>query len=224
MSAGGIILVTGFGPFGPYAVNPSEELAKAVGGQHVGSCTVRSVILPAHRTEACARLAPILDELEPRAILHLGLAAGRARIALERVALNVLDYRLPDADGAQPHDEPCVPGGPVGHWSRLPLDALVDALTVQGIPAYVSDTAGTYLCNQVMYWTLHELARCGSAALAGLIHVPLLPSMVAAAKTDQPSMDFPLMLRAVEVTLDVVARHATGASDRGDPSRAGRQD
>jgi len=211
MLAHRVVLVTGFAPFGPYAVNPSEELAKAVDGRLAGSCTVRSVILPVHRAETCAPLGPILDDIRPRAIVHLGLAAGRARIALERVALNVLDYRLPDADGEQPHDEPCVPGGPVAHRSRLPLDAILDALTVQGIPAYVSDTAGTYLCNHVMYWTLHELERRRSTALAGLIHVPLLPAMVAAARTDEPSMDFPLMLRAVEIALGVIARHAAPA-------------
>lgn len=199
-----IILVTGFAPFGPYAVNPSAELAKAVDGRRVGSCAVRSLVLPVHHAEACLRLAPVLAEGDLRAILHLGLAAGRTRVALERVALNVLDYRLPDAEGYQPHDQPCVADGPAAYWSRLPLDAILEALTARGIPAYVSDTAGTYLCNQVLYWTLHELARRGSPARAGLIHVPLLPSMVATAGTDEPSMDFPLMLRAVETALELL--------------------
>jgi pyroglutamyl-peptidase len=205
MAGEAVILVTGFRPFGPHAVNPSEELAKAVDGRRIASCAVRGVVLSVDHAAACGQMAALLDETDPRTILHLGLAPGRARLALERVALNVLDFPLPDAEGCQPHDLPCVPGGPAAYWSRLPLPALLAALLARGIPAYVSDTAGTYVCNQVMYWTLHELDRRGTSLPAGLIHVPLLPAMVAAGEVDLPSMDFGLELRAVEVVLEVLA-------------------
>jgi pyroglutamyl-peptidase len=206
MAGEAVILVTGFRPFGPYAVNPSEELAKAVDGRRIAPWAVRGTVLPVDHAEACRQVAALLDEADPRAILHLGLAPGRARLALERVALNVLDFRLPDAEGRQPHDLPCVPGGPVAYWSRLPLPAMLEALLARGIPAYVSDTAGTYLCNQVMYWTLHELDRRGASLPAGFLHVPLLPGMVAAAGVDLPSMDLGLMLRALDAVLEVLAR------------------
>ena len=212
MSKEPVILLTGFEPFGPHKVNPSGEIARALDGHTVSGVVVRSLILPVHQTQATAALERVLDTLDPLAILQLGLAAGRMRIALERAALNVLDYPMPDAEGAQPHNRPCVPGGPAAYWSRLPLDAILGTLTAEGIPACVSNTAGTYLCNQVMYWTLHRLAERGALTPAGFIHLPLLPSMVAATGTDEPSMDLPLMWRAVEVALAVVARAAGAAA------------
>lgn len=201
-----VIVVTGFGPFEPHASNPSEGLAKAVDGRQVGACLVRGAVLPVHHHEAGREAARLIDELDPVAVLHLGLAAGRARVALERVAVNVMDYEVPDAAGFRATGEPCVGDGPAAYLSTLPLGALLAALTADGIPAYVSSTAGTYLCNQTMYTTLHRLARTGRAIPAGFVHVPLTPAMVAATGLDQPSMDAAVMLRAVEVALGVLAR------------------
>lgn len=200
------ILLTGFEPFGPYAVNPSGEIAKSFDGREAGDCRVRSIVLPVHHAEAAARVARAMAEGAPVAVVHLGLAGGRARIALERVALNVMDYELPDVSGYRATGEPCVPGGPAAYPSTLPLEAMLHALIAVGIPAYLSNTAGTYLCNQTMYTTRHAIERAGKGPAAGFIHLPLLPSMVAHSGLDQPSMDLPLMLRAVEVCLGVVAR------------------
>ncbi len=200
-----IILVTGFEPFGAHAVNPSEGLAKAVDGRQVGACAVRSLVLPVHHASADARMAGALEELEPGAVVHLGLAAGRARIAVERVAINVMDYEIPDTRGLQPRGEACIAGGPEAYFSTLPVDAIVEALRGAGVPAYLSNTAGTYVCNRTLYGTLHALARSGRPTGAGLIHLPLLPAMVADGAADQASMDFPLMLRAVETALDAIA-------------------
>jgi pyroglutamyl-peptidase len=201
-----VILVTGFEPFGAHPVNPSEELAKAVDGRQVGACVVRGAVVPVHHAEAGRRAARLVHELDPVAVLHLGLAAGRARIALERVAVNVMDYEIPDASGFRAAGQPCAADGPAAYVSTLPLDAVLAALTVEGVPAYVSSTAGTYLCNQTMYSTLHLLAGRGRSIPAGFVHLPLTPAMVAAAGVDEPSMDASLMLRAVEVTLGVIAR------------------
>ena len=201
-----MILVTGFEPFGGHPSNPSEEIAKSVDGRVIGGLTVRAAILPVHHVEAGRAAARLLGEHDPLAVLHLGLAAGRARLALERVAVNVMDYDTPDNAGYRAHDEPCVPGGPPAYFATLPLDAILSALTAEGIPAYVSNTAGTYLCNQTMYTTLHALAQRRHPARAGFIHLPLLPSMVAAGGLEQPSMDASLMVRAVEVALGVVTR------------------
>jgi pyroglutamyl-peptidase len=201
------ILLTGFEPFGPYAVNPSGEIAKTLDGRDVGDCRVRAVVLPVHHADAASIVARAMAESPPVAVVHLGLAGGRARIALERVALNVMDYELADVSGYRASGEPCVPGGPPAYLSTLPLPAMLHALIALGIPAYLSNTAGTYLCNQTMYTTRHAIARAGEGGPpAGFIHLPLLPSMVAASGLDQPSMDLPLMLRAAEVCLGVVAR------------------
>jgi pyroglutamyl-peptidase len=199
-----MILVTGFEPFGPYVVNPSGELAKAVDGRQIGGSDIRGAVLPVHHAHARGRILALLDELRPTAVLNLGLAAGRARIGLERIAVNVLDYPIPDNSGRKILDEPCVAGGPAGYVSTLPIRPILDALTREGIPATVSDSAGTYLCNQTMYATLHALAERNLPVKAGLMHLPLLPVMVAASGLDEPSMHFGLMLRAVEVALEVL--------------------
>src|SRR5215471_12304718 len=212
-----VFLVTGFEAFGPHLVNPSEALAKTVDGRRFGACVTRSAVLPVHHAEARARVDALIDELAPAVIVHLGLANGRARIALERVALNVMDYAIPDNAGRRLVNEPCVPGGPSAYLSTLPLLSILAALLGEAIPAYISNTAGTFLCNQTLYGTLHSLARCperGGGARriprAGFIHLPSLPAMVAASGVDEPSMDLSVMARALEVTLDLLAREDHG--------------
>jgi pyroglutamyl-peptidase len=200
-----IVLLTGFEPFAGAGVNPSAEVAKRLDGRGVGGLEVRSAILPVHHLTAAAAIHDLLDAVEPRAIVQLGLASERSQIALERVAINVMDYSIPDNEGFQARDEACVPGGPAAYFSTLPLRAMLAALHGAGVPAYLSDTAGTYLCNFVMYSTLHALAARHDPPIAGFVHLPLLPSMVAAGSALQPSMDLGLMLRGVEVALETLA-------------------
>ncbi len=203
-----LILVTGFERFADHAANPSEELAKAVDGRTVSGVVIRGACLPVRHDEAAAAVIELLETLEPCAALHLGLAAGRARIALERIAVNVMDFAIPDNAGHRATGEPCVPDGPAAYLTTLPLRAMLDALTADGIPAYVSDTAGTYLCNLTLYRSLHAVTRTGGGTRVGFMHLPALPSMVAASGLDQPSMDLPLMLRAVETALRVIVADA----------------
>ena len=198
------ILLTGFEPFDGDAVNPSGEVAKQLDGRLVGGCVVRSVILPVQHEAARAVVAPLLGGPGLVAVVHLGLAGGRARVSLERVAVNVMDYSRPDAHGQVLRDVPCVADGPAAYFSTLPLRAMLAALAAEGIPAAISNTAGTYLCNVISYTTLHALARRGLPVPAGFVHLPFLPSMVAAHGLEEPSMDLPVMTRAVEVALPPV--------------------
>lgn len=199
------LLLTGFEPFDGDAVNPSGEVAKQLDGQTVGGCVVRGVILPVQHESARAVVAPRLDAPGLAAVVHLGLAGGRARISLERAALNVMDYTRPDARGRVLRDVACVADGPAAYLATLPLREMLAALTAEGIPAHVSNTAGTYLCNDISYTTLHALARSRRSVPAGFIHLPFLPSMVTAHNLEEPSMDLPLMVRAVEIALRSVA-------------------
>lgn len=201
-----MILLTGFEPFGIYAENPSADVAKALDGRTVGAGLVRSAVLPVDHARAAVRVAELVDELAPDAIVHLGLAGARARIALERVAVNVMDFEIADNAGYRAAGEPCVAGGPAAYFSTLPLGPILEALTADGVPAYVSASAGTYLCNQTFYTTRHLLEARGARTPAGFIHLPLSPSMVVATGLDQPSMDVPLMIRAVEIALRVIAQ------------------
>ena len=195
------ILLTGFEPFDGDSVNPSGEVAKRLDGKVIGDCVVRSVILPVQHEAARAVVAPLLEAPGLVAVVHLGLAGGRARISLERVAVNVMDYSRPDAHGQVLSDVACVEGGPAAYLSTLPLREILSALTAEGIPASISNTAGTYLCNDILYTTLHALTRRGLSISAGFIHLPFLPSMVTAHNIEDPSMDLPMMIRAVEIAL-----------------------
>ena len=195
------LLLTGFEPFDGDSVNPSGEVAKQLDGRVIGDAVVRSVILPVQHEAARARVAPLLDAPELAAVVHLGLAGGRARVSLERVAVNVMDYSRPDAHGQVLSGVACVEDGPAAYFSTLPLRAMLAAVTAEGIPAAISNTAGTYLCNDISYTTLHALARRGLAIPTGFIHLPFLPSMVSAHALEEPSMDLPLMVRAVEIAL-----------------------
>lgn len=196
------LLLTGFEPFDGDSVNPSGEVAKQLDGRMIGDCVVRSVILPVQHEAARAMVAPRLEAPGLAAVVQLGLAGGRARISLERLAVNVMDYSRPDAHGRTLSDVACVEGGPAAYLSTLPLRAMLAALTAEGIPAAISNTAGTYLCNDTFYTTCHALARLGRSAIpAGFVHLPFLPSMVSAHSLEEPSMDLPLMTRAVEIVL-----------------------
>jgi len=194
-------LLTGFEPFDGDSVNPSGEVAKQLDGRVIGDAVVRSVILPVQHEAARARVAPLLDAPELAALVHLGLAGGRARVSLERVAVNVMDYSRPDAHGQVLSGVACVDDGPAAYFSTLPLRALLAALTAEGIPATISNTAGTYLCNDISYTTLHALTCRGRSIPTGFIHLPYLPSMVSAHALEEPSRDLPLMVRAVEIAL-----------------------
>ena len=198
------ILVTGFLPFAGDTANPSEELAKAAEGRVVADHAVRSLVLPVQHEAVSEIMRPALDAEGLAAVIHLGLAAGRARLSLERVAVNVMDYGIPDARGEVRRDEPCVVDGPVAYASTLPLRAVLDELVADGIPAHLSYTAGTYLCNYTLYTTLHALARRRRAIPAAFIHLPLLPAMVASRGLEEPSMDLAVMVRALETVLRVI--------------------
>ena len=195
------ILLTGFEPFDGDTINPSGEVAKQLDGKVIGDCMVRSVILPVQHEAARAVVAPLLEAPGLTSVVHLGLAGGRARVSLERVAVNVMDYSRPDAHGQVLRDVACVEGGSAAYFSTLPLREMLAALTAEGIPAAISNTAGTYLCNDVSYTTLHALAQRGLTIPAGFVHLPFLPSMVVAHGLEEPSMDLPVMARAIEIAL-----------------------
>ena len=200
-----VILVTGFEPFDGASVNPSAEVAKRLDGRRLGGAAIRGAVLPVHHVDAAEAVAGLLDAHDPAAVVHLGLAGERTQIALERIAINLMDYSIPDNAGWQACDEPCIAGGPAAYWSTLPLRPMLEAVHAAGVPAYLSATAGTYLCNFVMYTTLHTLGGRSEPPPAGFIHLPRLPSMVAPGNPGEPSMDLGLMLRGVEAALEAAA-------------------
>ncbi|STW08470.1 pyrrolidone-carboxylate peptidase [Klebsiella grimontii] len=157
------VLITGFEPFGGEAVNPSWEVVKRLDGAIIAGQPVVARQLPCVFGDALTALNAALDELKPVLTLAIGQAGGRVDITVERVAINVDDARIPDNKGLQPIDVPIVAGGPAAYFSTLPIKAIVTALRSKGIPASVSQTAGTFVCNHVMYGLLHSLRHRSGA-------------------------------------------------------------
>ncbi len=181
------LLLTGFEPFGGEPINPSWQVAQALHGQTVAGARVQALCLPCAFGSALQALGEALQAVQPALVLCLGQAQGRCDFSLERVAINVDDARIADNAGACPIDQPVVPGGPAAYFSSLPIKAMVAALRAAGLPASVSQTAGTYVCNHVFYGLMHELARANTPALrdpgpacrGGFMHLPLLPEQAA---------------------------------------------
>ena len=157
------VLLTGFEPFGGETVNPSWVAVQAVAREWSGPEEIIPVQLPVVFDDSIDRA---IAEHSPDLVVSVGQAGGFATIELERVAINVQDARIPDNSGAQPTDEPVVEGGPAAHFSSLPIKAAVAAVRAAGIPASVSQSAGTYTCNHVFYRLRHLGAH------GGFVHVP----------------------------------------------------
>ncbi len=171
------ILVTGFEPFGGQSLNPSWEVARALHGLTLEGAQVMSVQLPCVFAQALPALQQALAQHRPGIVLALGQAEGRCDFSVERVAINVMDARIPDNAGAQPIDVPVIEGGTAAYFSTLPIKSLVAGLRAAGFPASVSQTAGTFVCNQVFYALQHTLA--GQGVHSGFVHLPLLPEQAA---------------------------------------------
>ncbi|WP_454043762.1 pyroglutamyl-peptidase I [Cellulosimicrobium sp. Marseille-Q8652] len=167
------VLVSGFEPFGGDDTNPSWETARALaerGDELVGDDVV-AVRLPCTFDGAWPVLEEAIRAHDPSVVVALGLAGGARAIRLERVAIDVVDARIPDNAGAAPVDEPVVDDGPVAYWSGLPLKGALAALRAEQIPAEVSSTAGTYVCNATFYRLMHHAAGAPGVR-AGFVHVP----------------------------------------------------
>ena len=190
------MLLTGFAPFGGEAVNPSWQAVRALDGQMVEGHRIVTAELPCEFDASLPVLWRALRKAEPKVAIAVGLAGGRNGISLERIAINLIDARIPDNAGAQPVDVPVLRGGAAAFFSTLPLKASLLALREADIAAHVSQTAGTYVCNQVFYALMHALRRCRNTR-AGFVHVPWLPEQAAA--HGQPGMPLGQMTRALDI-------------------------
>ena len=159
------------------------------------------MVLPVVCREAANRLLEAVERERPDAVVMLGIAAKRDKITPERLAVNVDDYRIPDNAGNQPCDEPIVPDAPAAYFSTLPIRRMVEAIAAAEVPAEISNTAGTYLCNHVFYALLHHTAERRVDCRAGFVHIP---QMAEAAAEGAPSLPLEALVRGVRAALETL--------------------
>ena len=212
------VLLTGFEPFGGQSLNPSWEVARALHGLQIQGAQVTAVQLPCVFAQALPALQQALAQHRPDIVLALGQAEGRCDFSVERVAINLQDAGIPDNAGAQPVDEPVIADGPAAYFSTLPIKALVAGLKGAGFPSSVSQTAGTFVCNQVFYALQHMLV--GQGVHSGFMHLPLLPEQAARwSGPTLPSWPVSLQIAGVQQALQLLVicrQQGRGDSDIAD--------
>ncbi|GAA0490502.1 pyroglutamyl-peptidase I [Streptomyces sp. NPDC046215] len=199
------VLLTGFEPFDGESVNPSWQAVRAVADTPPAGIDITAVQLPCVFGAALDTLREAVTRTDPDLVLCVGQAGGRPDLTVERVAVNIDDARLPDNAGARPVDEPVVPGGPAAYFATLPVKRCVAALREAGLPASVSQTAGTFVCNHVFYGLMHLAATERPALRGGFVHVPYAPGQV----TDRalPSLPVAVTAEGLRVITVTAARH-----------------
>jgi pyroglutamyl-peptidase len=212
-----IILLTGFEPFNKESVNPSWEAVSALQGWHEGDFVVETRELPCVFGLANKIMHQAVEELQPSIVIAVGQAGGRVDLSVERVAINLDDAPIPDNMRRQPVDQRIAGNGPAAYFSTLPIKAIVHALREVGLPASVSHSAGTFVCNHVFYGLMHQAAEWGTTMRAGFIHIPYLPQQ-AAAHPGTASMTLRDMIEGLRIAIrttlavDVDVREAGGVT------------
>lgn len=211
------VLLTGFEPFDKEALNPSWEAVRALDGWRCEGAAVHACRISCVFGAALAELDAAIDELQPQLVFGIGQAGGRSEITPERIAINVDDGRICDNAGCQPIDVPVVAGAPAAYFSSLPIKAIVRDLRAAGIPAVVSNTAGTFVCNHLFFGLMHRIAtRPVPGIRGGFIHIPYLPEQ-AARFPGAPSMALDTIVAALRIAI------ATALAVREDVRESGGQ-
>lgn len=201
------ILVTGFDPFGGEKINPSIETVKRLPGEIAGAKIIKLEI-----PTVCGKSVEVIEEAiiryDPDVILSIGQAGGRADISVERIGINMDDFRIPDNEGGKRTDEPIDPQGPDAYFVRVPVKAMVEHIRERNIPASVSNTAGTFVCNHVIYGVCRLIDVKYPDKRSGFIHIPYLPEQ-ALDKRNTPSMSQELMVEAISAAIEAIVEACT---------------
>ena len=205
------VLVTGFGPYGVTPTNPAGLAAEALDGRSIGNAKIVGRIVSGAYFESISATIRAIDEFQPELLIMLGEFPGRAMVTVERLAQNLNDcarYGLADTAGVVLGGEPTVPDGPVAYYSTAPVRAMVLAMRRAGVPADVSDAAGTFVCNHLMYGMLHHIASNDLPIRAGWIHLPQLPSVAALERNlGVPSMSVETAVAGVAAGIEAALQH-----------------
>lgn len=190
-----VLLITGFDPFGGDSINPSWEAVKKL-PDRIGNWKLCKLEIPTVFSLAAETVLRKAQEVAPAAILCLGVAAGRSAVTPERIGINVRSARIPDNRGNQPKEEPVIPGGEDGLFSTMHVSAMAAAIEAMGLPGAVSNTAGTFVCNDILYTLLHHYQ--GTGVKVGFLHVPQLPEQ------GDPSLPLEDTVRAITAAIQSI--------------------
>ncbi len=197
------ILITGFDPFGGETVNPAYEAVKLLPDTIAGAEIIKLEV-PTQFHRAGVVLEDAMREHKPDVVICVGQAGGRAAITPEKVAINLMDGRIPDNAGYQPVDEPIRADGETAYFTSLPVKAMLQRMRDAGIPAAVSYTAGTYVCNYLLYTLLYLIDTKYPGVRGGFIHVPYAMEQVVNKPLGTPSMDLRQIARGLETAVEAV--------------------
>ena len=192
------IIVTGFDPFGGETINPSIECVKAL--PEIEGVELIRLELPTVFKESAIRLNEVINDVKPDAVLSVGQAGGRPGITMERIAINVDDARIPDNISQQPIDETIQTEGEAAYFTTLPIKRIVKAIREAGISAEVSNSAGTFVCNHIMYQALFAATKADKPFKAGFMHIPFIPEQT----TDKPSLPLEESTRALQIAIETI--------------------
>ena len=192
------IIVTGFDPFGGEKINPSIECVKAL--PEIEGVELIRLELPTVFKESAKRLNEVINDVKPDAVLSVGQAGGRPGITMERIAINVDDARIPDNISQQPIDEAIQLDGEAAYFTTLPIKRIVKAIREAGISAEVSNSAGTFVCNHIMYQSLFAATKADKPFKAGFMHIPFIPEQT----TDKPSLPLEESTKALQIAIETI--------------------
>ena len=200
------LLLTAFTPFDGEKINPALEAVKLV-KDRIGNLLIVKLEVPTVFGKSIDTVREAIEREKPDFVLSIGQAGGRAEICPERVAINIDDARIPDNEGNQPIDEPIFPDGENAYFSTLPVKAMVEAIRKEGLPSSLSNSAGTYVCNHLMYGVLYYLDK-RPVIKAGFIHVPYIPEQTKN-KKEMPALELSEIVRGLEAAITAIAINGT---------------
>ncbi len=196
------VLITGFDPFGGEKINPSYEAVKRLPDTISGAVIIKKEI-PTVANKSIDTVIELIKTHNPDVVINVGQAGGRFTITPEKIAINLNDFRIPDNEGNQPIDEKIADDGEIAYYSTLPIKAMVKNIVESGVPASLSYSAGTFVCNHIMYGTLHYIATHKLDIRAGFIHIPFMNEQVLD-KRNQPAMSLSTLTLGLEKAIEAV--------------------
>jgi len=198
------ILISGFEPFDNSFVNPSQLLVEYIKKDKSEFINFDTCLLPVDTSAAPKKLIDAIDKVQPNFVISLGQAYGRAVVSVEKIAINFLNFRIPDNSNIKIEDQLIIPDAPAAYFSSLPVREIQGAVSAVGIPCEISYSAGTYLCNQVFFCIMHHITINHLDIKAGFVHFPALPEQVAGKHPCVPSMDIDVMQKALDQIIRVI--------------------